>query len=198
MNDYFKDYKYSKIILVKLIEELEKVYKYVNTGLKNDINKIDLKNISNDENRKYICDLLNLNDIIITKEDFVKLLKRVRNEKEKDLNYEKEYYKVLLGFTYVLNDMCEVHISKELIESLKGNEAVIMLHSSLEKMSITDNDIDKDGNYVLYSSGNDLNSPILDAWKILKFSDEDFITKSEYESKQEEIKNILYDNKKIK
>lgn len=194
MEDYFEKYKYAKLVLLGTFEELEREKKRDNKGFRYN-GKLDEFNIDikNPEYKEYIYNILNINNDVISKNQMLKLLKKVRDEnKKEDIDYKQEYMKILLAFIYIIEENYKVNMSKDDLNFINNSKGTHfdLIKNNINMIKFTDKDIDKEGNYVFYSNMFDLDSPLDKLWNILNFDKND-ILQEQLNMKKEEILNNL-------
>ena len=176
MDNYFKEYKKAKVLLLDLIEKLEEEKRLDNNESIENITTFNLNNITS---KDYICNLLNITDDVLTKEQLLKIKKKILNEKQHNLNYYEEYLKILLGFIYMIEDIYKWKLTPDVRQQV-GLELG------------TDRKTDPKATvYAYFNHGEELGDKI---WKILGFS-LFVISEESLNKKREEILNELYQYK---
>lgn len=178
MESYFKKYKESRILLLSIIEKYETEERLNNKEDVSKINEFNLKNIKNKENKEFICNTLNIKNDILTKDDAYNIIKSIKTEHQKNIDYQKEYYKILLGYISIVKELYFWKMTPEIREKYGMYPEYI------------ESDIDKDGNLLTYYN---FNEPLGDkVWEVLDINKNiNHIPKSMLDEKENNIINKL-------
>ena len=191
MDNYFNEYKKNKILLLKLFEKAQEELIYVQTEEIIDDGKINLNNFTEKE---YIKNLFDIKNDVLTNEELNNLIEKIKKEKPKKINYEKENNKILLAMIYLIEDFCKFDINKEKIKQHnKGEGPLSDFAHMLNNVEFLDSDIDEFGAMHMYMQKGSITS---DIFKKFGFYDI-LIPKSSLDKVKEDLINNINKTQKL-